>query len=283
MTKDELKKLIESVAKDCRITVYGVSTGFTESGMDLGSSNFIVLEKPSVLMIVGDGINSTDAGEIWHLLDTRFKVPVTMVTTSRFGSVDLDRYNVLIVAGSPEINSSGIENIRAWNRKGGAIIGYEGGNTWLARNKLADIEFVPAAVSKLKEGKYSERSVNTQASQIPGSIFETRLDLTHPLCYGFTRDKLPIFKSGTTVAKKDVNIYNNPVVYTLDPLLSGYCTKENIERIKDAPFASIHGNRIISIYDNTNLRAIWYGTNKIFLNALFFGQLMGRSGYEYGD
>ncbi len=283
LTKDELIKLVESVAKECRITVYSVSTGFTESGMDLGSSNFIVLEKPSALMIVGDGTNSTDAGEIWHLLDTRFKMPVTMVNASRFGSIDLDKYNVLIVTGSPDISSSGIENIRTWNRKGGAIIGYESGNTWLARNKIADIEFVPAPSSKLKEGKYAERSVNAQSHQIPGTIFETRLDLTHPLCYGFTRDRLPVFKIGTMVAKKDVNIYNNPVVYTSNPLLSGYCTKDNLDIIKDAPFASVHGNRIISLYDNTNLRAIWYGTNKIFMNALFFGQLMGRSGYEYGD
>jgi hypothetical protein len=283
LTKDELKKLMESVAKDCRLTVYSVSTGFTESGMDLGSSNFIVLQKPSILMIVGDGTNGTDAGEIWHLLDTRFKMPVTMVTPSRFGSIDLDRYNVLIVTGSPDITSAGIENIRTWNRKGGAIVGYESGNSWLSRTKLAEIEFVPAPASKLKEGKYADRSVTAQAQTIPGTIFETRLDLTHPLCYGFTRNRLPVFKTGTMVAKKDPNIYNNPVVFTSSPLLSGYCKKENLELIKDAPFASIHGNRIISLYDNTNMRAIWYGTNKIFLNALFFGQLMGRSGYEFGD
>ena len=94
---------------------------------------------------------------------------------------------------------------------------------------------------------------------------------------------LPVFKSGTSVAKKDPNIYNNPVVYTSDPLLSGYCTKENIDRIKGSAFTSVHGSRIISIYDNTNFRAIFYGSNKIFLNAVFFGQLLGRTGYEYGD
>jgi len=283
MPKEELKKLVESTAKDCRMTVYGVSTGFTESGMDLGSSNFIVLQKPTAVMIVGDGINSTDAGEIWHLLDTRFKMPVTMVTAARFGSINLERYNVLIVAGSPDIGQSGIENIRIWNRKGGTIIGYEGGNQWLSRNKLAEIEFVPAPVSKLKEGIYADRSVASQARQIPGTIFESRLDLTHPLCYGYTSDRLPVFKIGNTVAKKDANIYNNPAVYTSNPLLSGYCTGDNLELIKNAPFVSVHGSRIISIYDNTNLRAIWYGTNKIFMNALFFGQLLGRTGYEYGD
>ncbi len=274
MSKDSLRVLISQVAKDCRITVYGVATGFTETGMDLGSSNFAVLEKPSVAMIVGSGANSSDAGEIWHLFDTRFKMPVTMINASRFGSLDLDKYNVLIVTGSPDISAAGIENIKMWNRSGGTVIGYTSGNSWLSKNKLADIEFVPAVTTNKKEGRFADRSADNQVQQIPGSIFETKLDLSHPLCYGYSRELLPVFKTGTEVAKKDVNIYNNPAVYTTDPLLSGYCTKGNLERIKGAPFVSVHSNRIISIYDEANFRATWYGTNKIFLNAVFFGKLL---------
>ena len=85
---------------------------------------------------------------------------------------------------------------------------------------------------------------------------------------------MPVMKSGASAVLKNENIYNNPVVYTGSPLLSGYCTKENEERIAGTAFASINGNRIISIYDNTNFRAIWFGTSKIFMNAVFFGQMM---------
>lgn len=271
---NELRNIISSVADECRLTIYGTNTGLTPDGIDLGSSMFSVVRKPSVAMIVGDGANSTDAGEIWHMLDTRFEMPVTMITASRFSVIDPGRYNVIIITGSPDISQTGIENLRAWNRKGGTLIGYETGNSWLARNKFAEIDFVPPARGMKTEGIYADRSADMQAQQIPGSIFEVRLDLTHPLCYGYTRSLVPAFKSTATVAKKDPNIYNNPATYTNDPLLSGYCTKENIERIKGSPFVSVHGSRVISIYDNTNFRAIWYGTNKIFMNALFFGQLL---------
>jgi hypothetical protein len=84
-------------------------------------------------------------------------------------------------------------------------------------------------------------------------------------------------------AKKDTTRYNNPLIYTDNPLLSGYCTPQNIERIKGSAFASVHGNRVISIYDNTNFRATWYGTNKVFLNAIFFGQILGRGGADYSE
>jgi hypothetical protein len=270
----ELNDLMQKTAEDCGITVYGVRTGLTSQGIDLGSNKIIVLEKPSVAMLTGEGTNSSDAGEIWHLLDARFNIPITMITASRFGTADLNRYNVLIIPGSPEISASGLENIRIWNRNGGTLIGYENGNNWLAKNKFAEIEYIPAASDKRKEGIYGNRAGDSQVQLIPGSIFQAKLDLTHPLCFGYTRGILPVFKSTATAVKKDSNIYNNPVQYTDDPLLSGYCTKENIDRIKGTPFASVHGNRIISLYDNTNFRAIWYGTNKIFMNAIFFGQII---------
>jgi hypothetical protein len=274
LSGNELNILMQSIIKDFGITVYGVTTGMTKEGIDLGSNKILVLEKPSVAMIVGDGTNSSDAGEIWHMLDTRFKIPVTMITASRFGSADLNRYNVLIITGSPDISPAGLENIRVWNRNKGTIIGYESGNSWLAKNKFAEIEFVPAVPDKKKDGIYQNKSADSQVQQIPGSIFQTKLDLTHPLCYGYTRDIMPVFKSTATVAKKDPNIYSNPIQYTNTPLLSGYCTKENIERIKGTPFASVHGTRVISLYDNTNFRAYWYGTNKVFMNAIFFGQII---------
>ena len=58
-------------------------------------------------MFVGDGASSSDAGEIWHMLDTRYNIPVTMVTAQRFGNVNLNKYNVLIIAGSPSVSAPG--------------------------------------------------------------------------------------------------------------------------------------------------------------------------------
>jgi hypothetical protein len=271
---EELKKLMESTAKNCGITIYGVETGLTPEGVDLGSNKIIVLRKPSVAMIVGNGANSSDAGEIWHLLDTRFQVPVTLINSSEFGTVDLDRYNVIVITGSPDIGTVGIDNLRTWKRKGGVLIGYENGNTWLSRNKFAEIEFVPAVKEKRSEGVYVQRAEESQLRLIPGSIFEAKMDLSHPLCFGYTRNLLPVFKSTTTAAIPDPDIYNNPVKYTSNPLISGFCTPENLDRVRGSAFASIHGNGIISLYDNTNFRAVWYGTNKIFLNAIFFGQII---------
>ena len=71
-------------------------------------------------------------------------------------------------------------------------------------------------------------------------------------------------------------------VYTSDPLLSGYVSEENLKRFKDSPavtVSSIGKGRVITLTDNPNFRAFWWGTNKIFMNALFFGKsISSRAG-----
>jgi hypothetical protein len=187
---------------------------------------------------------------------------------------------VIIVTGNPPVPPSFIDKVKAWNRSGGTLIGYAGGNRWISNNKIVQIDYVPAAKLGKEEGVYRNIVTDRQINQIPGSIFETRLDLSHPLCYGYTKKLLPVFKSSNTAVKRDTTIYNNPLVYTENPLLSGYSSMENINRIKGTAFVSVHASRIISIYDNTNFRATWYGTNKIFMNAIFFGQILGRAAAE---
>jgi hypothetical protein len=78
--------------------------------------------------------------------------------------------------------------------------------------------------------------------------------------------------------------YNNPVRYTAIPLLSGYASKENLARISNSVFACVQPGpgRVISIYDDTNFRAIWFGTSRIFANAVFFGQTL-RQESRYGQ
>jgi hypothetical protein len=285
MSGEEVTSLMSEIAAECGIEIYGAATGLTPSGIDLGSNEFIPLVMPSVLMLIDEGIPSDDAGEIWYLMDQRYNIPVTMIPASRVQSANLSRYNVIIMTGNPSMPASAVESLRDWNRSGGTIIAYKGGNKWVNENKFADIPYIePATFPEGTVRRYTDRANDRNLHTIPGSIFETALDLTHPLCYGYIKPLMPVFKSESTAVKKDENIYNNPVIYTEKPLLSGYCSPENIERIKNSAFMSVHNGpgRVISIYDDTNFRVIWYGTSKVFANAIFFGQIL-RQENRYGQ
>jgi hypothetical protein len=45
---------------------------------------------PKVALLVGDGVRSYDAGEIWHLMDTQYQMPVTKVDVKSLRSIDLN-------------------------------------------------------------------------------------------------------------------------------------------------------------------------------------------------
>ncbi|MCU0458007.1 MAG: M14 family metallopeptidase [Bacteroidales bacterium] len=281
----DITSILQGVAADCGITIYGVSTGLTPAGIDLGSGGFTVLSRPSVMLVIDEGTPADDAGEIWHLLDVRYDMPVTLVSPSRIGSANLGKYNVIIIAGNPSVPSAATERIRDWARSGGTLIGYRGGNRWLASNGFAEISYIEsAATDQAKERNYASRSVDRAIQTVPGTIFRTAIDITHPLCYGYSQPYLPVFKTDASAVKVTGSSYNTPVKYTADPLLSGYCSKENLQRIAGSAAVTVHQGpvRVISIYDDTNFRAIWYGTSKLFMNAVFFGQLLrqeGRYGY----
>ena len=192
---------------------------------------------------------------------------------------------MIIIAGNPAIPSAAVDRMRDWNRSGGTLIGYRGGNRWLSANGFAEISYAESAAFPAgRVLNYADRGIERAIHIVPGTIFRASVDISHPLCYGYTKPFLPVFKTDASAVKVTGSSYNTPVKYTSDPLVSGYCSKENAERIAGSAAVTVHQGpgRVISIYDDTNFRAIWYGTSKLFMNAVFFGQLL-RQENRYGE
>jgi hypothetical protein len=98
-SSNELFDIVRDISEQNGIETYALENGFRHSGIHFGSSNFAPLNVPKILMLIGNGINSRSAGEIWHLLDHRLDIPITRVNTEKFGRIDLFEYNTLIVPG----------------------------------------------------------------------------------------------------------------------------------------------------------------------------------------
>ena len=79
------------------VAVHPTTTGLTSHGIDFGSSNFVVVPKPKVLLVTGTSVSGYEAGEVWHLLDRRFQMPVTLVDGGRLGGTKLTDYTVLVM------------------------------------------------------------------------------------------------------------------------------------------------------------------------------------------
>lgn len=75
VNNDKIYELLSNLAAKYGVSIYSMQTGNVNSGSDLGSSKMLPLTKPVIAMIVGTGVNATDAGEVWYLLDQRMNIP----------------------------------------------------------------------------------------------------------------------------------------------------------------------------------------------------------------
>jgi len=273
----ELFKFIYELVEENKVRINSVSTGLSE-GIDLGSRNFKMVGPQKVALLVGQGITPYDAGEIWHLFDQRYDMLITKLDTRDFRKKDLSKYTDIIVPNSwgTSLTKSDALKIKNWIKQGGTLIGYKNIGKWFDKHEILKIDF--------KTKKNTARSISFDqkrdffgAQLIGGAIFETKIDRSHPIVFGYKNEKLPVFRNSTLFMKPDTNSYNNPIKYTNNPLLSGYISDKNLLELKNTSMCKIgtlEKGKVIYFTDNTNFRAFWYGTNKLLMNAIFFGNEM---------
>jgi hypothetical protein len=267
---DLYNSLIE-LAEDSHIQIDAVNTGLTE-GIDLGSRNFKTLVKPEIALLVGEGITSYDAGEIWHLLDTRYDIKVTKLDTKNISRADLSRYNTIIISNMRSLDKSDTEKLKEWVKNGGEIIGYRNTVKWLKDKEFIKLKLKETDVPA-KNISFEQKSDFSGAQEIGGAIFQAKLDRSHPINFGYKNDDIALFRNTTVFIEADSLSYNNPVQYTKNPLLSGYISKPNLEALSNTVPVQIKRlgrGKVVAFTDNTNFRAFWYGTNKLLMNAIFF-------------
>ena len=277
---EALYAFLMEVAQESSLKISSVSTGLTK-GIDLGSNEFDPIKKQKVAILVGQGIRSYDAGEIWHLFDTRYNIQLTKLDLSYVNKVDLSKYTDLIIPSTKSLASTGnnekiVEKLKEWVNNGGTLIGYRSTTEWLTKNEIVTLKFRKDTLIA-KDISFAKKKDFKGAQVTGGAIFEAQLDRSHPINFGYTNDRLAMFRNTNIYVEPDKNSYNNPIQYTKNPLLSGYISEENLELLKGSvPFQvkRVGKGRVIVFTDNTNFRAFWYGTNKLLMNAIFFGEMM---------
>ncbi len=271
----KLKSILEFISDNLNIEIHSITSG-DSNGPDLGSNYFKKINKKNIALIVGNGVNAYDAGEVWHLLDYRNSIEVTRLEVEALSSMSLDQFTTIIFPDYEADNKVVYKKLKSWMESGGTLISYKGNLKSL--NKYDILNAKIKSKDLVAEKVTFENKSNFYGSQvIGGAIFETILDLSHPINYGKTRNKMPVFRNSTIFLDPDTQSYKNPIIYSQNPLLSGYISKENLDLMKGSSVVKIKRNgkgEIIYLTDNTNFRAFWYGTNKILMNAIFFSDIM---------
>ncbi len=276
------------------VRLHAIRTGLTAKGIDLGSPSLKPLKLPKAALVVGRGIDTYAAGEVWHLLDNRHHMALSMIEQESLKKFDPAKYTHLILVdgnyrGLPEELGG---KLRRWVRRGGVLIACQRAIPWVDRRirNPEDSEQAPATrlTEKPSTGArkpperrpYGRLEQDRAAKLIGGAIFQVDVDVTHPLAYGYHRPTLPVFRNREVILEPESDPYVSVAVYSSEPLLSGYVSSDNLGKLRGTPALTAEREGkgvIVRMADDPSFRAFWYGTDKLLMNAIFFAPILDDS------
>ena len=278
ISSEKLYEIIKTAQEKFNVPIYNSKSGFSIKGIDLGSNNFRINKPVKVALLIGEGVNSYEAGEVWHLMDTRVGMPISKIRLSQFSRVSLDKYTTLImVSGSyNQLAKIDIEKINDWVKKGNTLITIAKGSSWVIEKELVKETLLePSNDSIFSRKNYVSAAENIGRERIGGAILNVDLDLTHPLAFGYRDSSIPVYKNNNVFINKTKDHYSSVGIYSKDPHIDGYISeknmKNNFKNTASLIVSRLGSGRVVIFADNPNFRGSWYGTNKLFLNAIFFG------------
>lgn len=211
----------------------------------------------------------------------------SIIEMERLGNIDLENYSHIILAHGNfnRLDDATKVAIKSWVRKGGVIWGHKGGAKFLADQQLLKANYLSrrdvASAFDTTGLTYADKDDLAGRQRIAGAIFNTSVDLSHPLTYSLNRNTLPVFKNSTWLLEKSDSPFVNVLTYTDKPLLAGFTDDVNVEQVAGAAGLIAHSygkGSVIGMTDNPVFRGYWYGTSRLLSNALFFGNAFHASG-----
>lgn len=269
LSSDQLYQSLQEAARLSNIEIVALTDGFSVAGVDLGSNNIRVLQKPEVA-IVAEG-NWTNLGEVWNLLSNTHGIPVTKLTSQAAENANLNQYTTIILQAAP--GSAALrEQISQWVRSGGTLITQGPAAQW------ASSTFVERSTNA--ENNASAPGTNS-GTRLFGIIVEAELNTDHPLSYGVQSSEFQSLINNTR-GLQGINAPDQILVKTTNgKLINGYVTSENLEQTRDqVVIGTLNPGRgtVVLFAEAPVFRGYWFSTGRFLSNAVFFGQTLARGG-----
>ena len=291
----KLHAQITRLAAKWHVDVQGANTGYTENGIDLGSSNIVWLRQPKIAVLMQEPVSSNSYGAIWHILDQQVETPFAAIKTGAFKTIMLRKYNVLVFPDafssySMFLDSASVQKLKSWIREGGVAIGLGKGAEFFIKAKLSANKIKSAKKSKKdslsaksKRQKTERRARMTwqekrderMRSRVPGAIFKIRLDRTHPLGYGHDGE-VTIIKRNKLAFELSDKVHNAGMIEN-GAHVAGFLNRDNTKLLQESAVITVERvgrGKIILFADDPNFRLFWLSGTGLFLNALIFGSVM---------
>ncbi|QBL08122.1 peptidase M14 [Rheinheimera sp. D18] len=277
---------LQKVQQRFALPIYAIRTGLTAKGSDLGSSQFVPVTMPTVLLLAGNDVNSIEAGETWYNLERLAGISPSLAEPEKLRSLDLSRYSHIVLPDGNynQWQDKEINQLKIWTERGGVLWGHKRGAAWLAKVGLLQAgvwqgDEMTGLIPR-NDLSYQDKELLAGKQRIAGAIYQAELDLSHPLTFGLTRNTLPVFKNGTMLLQPSDTPFVNVALYSSAPQLAGYTAAEYVPRISQSAVMLAHNlgkGRVIAMSDNPVFRGYFYGSSRLLVNAMYLGTAFSAS------
>jgi len=278
------KEIVAKTAREMEQPVHAVSTGFSDSGFDLGSSSMEFIQLPRVAVLTGEETQANSYGEVWHFFEQELGYPLFPIGAKRIAGLEFSGYNVLIMPeGGYDISEDGLRSLSQWISQGGRLIAIGEalsaleGKEGFSLSRYATEEEESEAKTKREKSSldrrlepYAGQSRRYISRSIPGAIFKLQLDNTHPLAYGLKN--YYSLKTGSNFYQLLKDTWNVGYIGE-EPEVIGFAGSDALNSTKNTVvFAVQNKGKGAAIYmvDNPLFRGFWENGKFLFCNALFF-------------
>jgi hypothetical protein len=276
----DLQKNLNGIAMELNRKLVPLYSGAAISTIDLGSAKISFLKNPKIALLAGNGISTLDFGELWYFFEQEMKMPVDILNAASALTIELDDYDVLILASGRYENLTGEEGFKKldeWVKKGGKLILLENAITgFIGENKFA---LKKPEKDKDKEEKvdpvmypYADNERETLKKYIQGGIIRMEIDPTHPLAYGY-EDHYYTLKNNSSSYNYLQDGWNVGYITSENKTVAGFVGSETKEKLnKNLVFGVEERGRgkVVYFADDPMFRSFWQNGKLFMANAVFF-------------
>ena len=281
---------VRLLSKTEGVVFYPTDTALVDKGAQLGGPNVRWVKPPKVLLLM-DRPASYSVGHTWFYFDRLLRYPVTRVTFSNLGGLDLSSFNVLILPhgkyDSPLApDEKMVRKLKEWVRSGGTLLLMKAAAAWACGEKVGLLGSRQVRIRGTEESAAGQKDAGKKDGgkgaegrlppPVPGAFFEATTFQHHWGTFGFG-PRLRLFFNGRTMLeplKNDVG--RNLVNFSReeDYLISGFCWPDSMDMLRGKPYMAsqeLGSGHVIAFADDPNFRAMCRFQQRLFFNAVFFG------------
>lgn len=283
---EDFDRVIQTLANEMDRRIYTSSTGLVDGGKDFGSGYVTYLNAPKVAVLIGEQTSSLSAGEIWYFFEQQLHYPITQIGTEYFKSVDLKKFNVLVV---PEgyyrmFDEATLASVAEWVSSGGRLILIANAlnafadQKGFALKKYTTEEEKKEAEKREKEMsekeillKYEDSERKSISNYMPGAIYKTTLDTSHPLAFGLGSTYYALRENGLRYGFLEGGWNVGVIKGTAKPVqgFAGFKANKKLDNSLVFGVEDKGRGQVVYFVDNPLFRCFWENGKMVFANAVF--------------